>query len=91
MVPSDIYLVAEQKPHELYTRMGSDLVLLVKVSLVEHLAGATKYIRHLEAQPSGNGFKILKVKIPPLKTKLVVKGKGMPKTALHEGKFFFGI
>jgi len=33
-------------------------------------------------------FKILKIKIPPLKNKLIIIGKGMPKTQLNSlGKF----
>ena len=30
MIPSDIYLVADQKAHDQYIRAGSDLILLIK-------------------------------------------------------------
>lgn len=85
-IPSDIYLVVDQKNHDQFIRRGSDLILLLKVSLLEHLTGTTKFIRHLEAHSSGNGFKMLKMKIPPLKTKLVVRNKGMPKTSIENGE-----
>ena len=85
MVPSDIYLVAEQREHAQYIRAGHDLVLMLELTLTEHLTGCTKFIRHLEAHPTGNGYKMLKVNIPPLKRKLVVVGKGMPKPSIVDG------
>ena len=32
-IASDIYLVAEQKPHPLYIRSGSDLILALELTL----------------------------------------------------------
>lgn len=88
-IPSDIYLIAEQKHHGQFIRRGSDLIMLLEVSLLEHLTGTTKFIRHLEEHGPGSkapGYKMLKVKIPPLKMKLVVRNKGMPKTSIVNGK-----
>ena len=33
VIPSDIYLVAEQKPHQRYLRSGSDLIICLELSL----------------------------------------------------------
>ena len=100
-IASDIYLVAEQKPHPLYIRSGSDLILALELTLgkfddrsivavihilAEHLTGCTKFVKHLAENPNKT-YKILKLNIPPLKKKIVILGKGMPKTSLDaEGK-----
>jgi len=47
------------------------------ISLTEHLVGCVKHLKHLKSNPDKT-FQVLKVKIPPLKRKLVVIGKGMP-------------
>jgi len=80
-IASDIYLVAEQKPHPLYIRSGSDLILALELTLAEHLTGCTKFVKHLAENPNKT-YKILKLNIPPLKKKIVILGKGMPKTSL---------
>ena len=49
--------------------------------LAEHLTGCTKFVKHLAENPNKT-YKILKLKIPPLKKKIVILGKGMPKTSL---------
>lgn len=102
-IPSDIYLIAEQKPHPIFIRAGSDLIMQLELSfcksiliqynqitlyiIAEYLTGCTKYVKHLK-EGIDKSFKILKIKIPPLKNKLIIIGKGMPKTQLNSlGKF----
>ncbi|CAG5114035.1 Oidioi.mRNA.OKI2018_I69.chr2.g8117.t1.cds [Oikopleura dioica] len=81
-IPSDIYLICEQKKHDIYTRVGNDLVASIQISFGEHLVGCYKYLRHLkETSPPGSKLKtyeMLKVKIPPFEKKLVLEGRGLP-------------
>ena len=50
------------------------------MSLEEHLVGCVRHLRHLkELDRASKTFQVLKVKIPPLKKKFVIPGKGMPK------------
>jgi len=81
-IPSDIYLSCEQKKHEIYTRIGNDLVASINISFGEHLAGCYKYLQHLKEtnvpESKTKKYQILKVKIPPFHKKLVLPGKGLP-------------
>ena len=61
-------------------------MIAVMHTLAEHLTGCTKFVKHLAENPNKT-YKILKLNIPPLKKKIVILGKGMPKTSLDaEGK-----
>ena len=56
------------------------MVTTITVSLEEHLVGCVRHLRHLkELDRASKTFQVLKVKIPPLKKKFVIPGKGMPK------------
>lgn len=41
VVPADLIFVIDEKPHELFKRDGSDLVMVQKISLAEALGGST--------------------------------------------------
>eukprot|EP00250_Pteridium_aquilinum_P017149 c23476_g2_i1 orf=350-1366(-) len=49
VVPADMIFVVQEKPHEIFKRDGSDLVMVQKISLAEALGGSTLSI------PSLNG------------------------------------
>ena len=59
---------------------------MITLTLNEHFLGCTKYIQHLqEVKPDAPAdkkapkrYKCFKVRIPPLKRKLVLENKGMP-------------
>ena len=50
---------------------------MITISLNEHLTGCVKHLKHLKANEDKT-FKVLKLRIPPLKRKVVAIGKGMP-------------
>lgn len=81
-IPSDIYLLCEQKKHPIYTRVGSELMATVTLTFNEHISGCYKYIKHLKEtskpEEKAKTYKMLKVNIPPLKRKLVIPNKGLP-------------
>lgn len=79
--PGDLYVKVHVKPHPVFRREGSDLVMDLPVKLTDALAGTTVSIESLEG-------KTLEVKIPPMKRAeelLCVKGKGIPEGGSSRG------
>ncbi len=73
-VAGDLYVKVHVKPHALFQRDGSNLVMDLPVKLTDALLGTTVPVETLEG-------KILEVKIPPMKRAeelLRVRGKGVP-------------
>lgn len=70
----DLYVKVHVKPHQIFHREGSNLVMNLPVKLTDALLGVTVSIEILEG-------KTLEVKIPPMKRAeelLRVAGKGVP-------------
>ncbi|KAG8045496.1 hypothetical protein GUJ93_ZPchr0008g12541 [Zizania palustris] len=74
MTPADIVFILEEKPHEIFTREGNDLVITEKISLVEALTGYTAHIITLDARSIS--VPINSVIHPSYEE--VVPGEGMP-------------
>ncbi|KAK4692456.1 hypothetical protein P7C70_g9124, partial [Phenoliferia sp. Uapishka_3] len=84
----DMVFVVEEKPHELYKREGDDLVLTVKVPLVDALSGPTPPATFTRTVKTLDGRTIrydlpypsLKHGGPPLRPGQTIKvvGEGMP-------------
>ncbi|XP_006643975.1 dnaJ homolog subfamily B member 1-like [Oryza brachyantha] len=74
MTPADIVFIIEEKPHDIFTREGNDLVITEKISLVEALTGYTARIITLDARSLS--VPINSVIHPSYEE--VVPGEGMP-------------
>jgi len=48
LVPGDVVLVLEEKPHPLFKRKGADLVMKKEISLIEALTGFQFVVNHLD-------------------------------------------
>jgi molecular chaperone DnaJ len=70
----DLYVLIRIKPHERFERVGDDLHYKESVSLLEAILGTEHKIRLLEGEA-----KITIPKGTQSHTKVVLKGKGMPK------------
>lgn len=73
-IPGDLYVKIHVKPHPVFRREGSNLLMDLPVKLTDALLGITVPIETLEG-------KTLEVKIPPMKRAeelLRVSGKGIP-------------
>jgi DnaJ homolog subfamily B member 4 len=73
-LPADLVFVIDEKPHELYTREGNDLLAHRKIDLVDALAGTTVSLKTLDGRE-------LVVKLTDVVTpgyELVIAKEGMP-------------
>lgn len=80
-VAGDLYVKVHVKPHPVFRREGSNLVMDLPVKLTDALLGTTVPIATLEG-------KTLEVKIPIMKRAeelLRVAGKGIPVSGTHRG------
>uniref|UniRef100_A0A0A9CQW0 Pco112909a n=1 Tax=Arundo donax TaxID=35708 RepID=A0A0A9CQW0_ARUDO len=50
IIPADIVFVIDEKPHDLFTRDGNDLVMTQKISLVEALTECTVHVTTLDGR-----------------------------------------
>lgn len=50
IIPADIVFIIDEKPHDLFTREGNDLLVMQKISLVEALTGYTAHITTLDGR-----------------------------------------
>ncbi|KAJ3694489.1 hypothetical protein LUZ60_009969 [Juncus effusus] len=50
VIPADIIFIIEEKPHDVFTRDGNDLVMTHKISLVEALTGFTVQVNTLDGR-----------------------------------------
>ena len=48
IIPGDIIIVIEEKPHSFFKRTGQDLYCEVKIDLVTALCGGVLHINHLD-------------------------------------------
>eukprot|EP00824_Muranothrix_gubernata_P022503 TRINITY_DN5461_c0_g1_i2.p1 TRINITY_DN5461_c0_g1~~TRINITY_DN5461_c0_g1_i2.p1 ORF type:complete len:306 (-),score=67.04 TRINITY_DN5461_c0_g1_i2:57-974(-) len=48
VVPGDIVIVIQEKPHDIFERDGDDLIMLKKIQLVEALCGVQFLVKHLD-------------------------------------------
>lgn len=74
IIPGDIVIIIEEKPHDFFTRKGTDLFCTVKLDLQTALCGGQFHIKHLDDRT-------LVVNILPGE---VIK-PGMIKAITHEG------
>jgi DnaJ homolog subfamily B member 4 len=73
-LPADLVFVIDEKPHELYTREGNDLLVHRKIDLVDALAGTTVNLKTLDGRD-------LVIKLADVVTpgyELVIAKEGMP-------------
>lgn len=74
VVPGDIVFVLEERPHNVFSRRGDDLIYKHKVSLADALCGTTVEFQHL----NGTVKKVpLSDPVAPDRKKLL-RGEGMP-------------
>ncbi|KAH0449226.1 hypothetical protein IEQ34_023026 [Dendrobium chrysotoxum] len=50
VIPADIVFIVDEKPHDVFSREGNDLVMTQKISLVEALTGYTANITTLDGR-----------------------------------------
>ncbi|KAL6850252.1 hypothetical protein ACP4OV_020879 [Aristida adscensionis] len=74
MTPADIVFIIEEKPHEVFTREGNDLIITEKISLVEALTGCTVRVSTLDGR--NVSIPINSVVHPSYEE--VIPGEGMP-------------
>lgn len=80
-VAGDLYVKVHVKPHPVFRREDSNLIMDLPVKLTDALLGTTVPIETLEG-------KVLEVKIPPMKRAeelLRVRGKGVPMSGNSRG------
>jgi len=73
-LPADLVFVIDEKPHDLYTREGNDLLVHRKIALVDALAGTTVNLKTLDGRD-------LVIKLTDVVTpgyELVIAKEGMP-------------
>jgi DnaJ-class molecular chaperone len=74
VLPSDVVLVIEEKPHEVLRREGHDLVIVMKVPLVDALTGYTAPVETLD----GRLLMVPCVDVLKPSSEVIVKHEGMP-------------
>ncbi|KAI3853262.1 hypothetical protein MKW92_006619 [Papaver armeniacum] len=74
MIPADLVFIIDEKPHNLFKRDSNDLIVSMKVSLVEALTGYTAQITTLD----GRSLSIPVTSVISPTHEEVVKGEGMP-------------
>ena len=74
MMPADIVFIIEEKPHDVFTREGNDLVMTQKISLVEALTGYTVQLTTLDGRSLSR--QVNSVIHPSYEE--VIPGEGMP-------------
>ncbi|KAK4263384.1 hypothetical protein QN277_028802 [Acacia crassicarpa] len=79
--PADLVFVLEDKPHEIFKRVGNDLVTTQKISLFEALTGKTIKVTTLD----GREIEVSLTEIVTPDTEIVVQDEGMP-SASNPGK-----
>ena len=50
VIPADLVFIVDEKPHGVFTRDGNDLIVTVKISLVEALTGYTVHLTTLDGR-----------------------------------------
>jgi len=78
-IAGDLYAKVHVKPHPLFRREGTNLVMRLPIKLTDALLGSTVSVETLEG-------KTLEVKIPPMKRAeelLRIRGKGVPLGNAH--------
>ncbi|XP_073000655.1 uncharacterized protein [Typha latifolia] len=50
IIPADIVFIIDEKPHDVFTREGNDLIITQNISLVEALTGYTVHLTMLDGQ-----------------------------------------
>ncbi|KAK3121094.1 hypothetical protein QOZ80_8BG0645930 [Eleusine coracana subsp. coracana] len=73
-LPADLVFVIDEKPHDMYTREGNDLLVHRKIDLVDALAGTTVNLKTLDGRD-------LVIKLTDVVTpgyELVIAKEGMP-------------
>ncbi|WOK97260.1 hypothetical protein Cni_G05968 [Canna indica] len=50
VIPADIVFIIDEKPHDVFTREGNDLIVTQKISLVEALTGYTVHLTTLDGR-----------------------------------------
>ena len=50
VIPADVVFIIDEKPHPLFTRDGTDLVVTQKISLAEALTGYTVHLTTLDGR-----------------------------------------
>ncbi|XP_059641461.1 uncharacterized protein LOC132283521 [Cornus florida] len=74
VIPSDLVFIIDEKPHSIFKRDGNDLIVTLKISLVEALTGYTAQLTTLD----GRNLTIpINAVISPTYEE-VVRGEGMP-------------
>jgi len=74
IIPADVVFVIEEKPHDVFTRAGDDLIHKRRLNLVDALCGTVVELKHLDGE-------VLHIPIEEVASpgrKIVKKGKGMP-------------
>jgi len=74
MKPADIVFIIDEKPHDIFTRDGNDLVMTEKISLVEALTGYTARVTTLD----GRSLSLPINSIIHPNHEEVIPGEGMP-------------
>ncbi|OMJ09087.1 Mitochondrial protein import protein MAS5 [Smittium culicis] len=81
VIPGDIVIVIEEKPHETFKRRDDNLIVNAQINLITALAGGNIHIKHLDGR-------ILNVEILPGEIikpgeMKIVSGEGMPSYRHH--------
>ncbi|GFS30597.1 DNAJ heat shock family protein [Actinidia rufa] len=74
VIPADLVFVIDEKPHNVFTRDGNDLVVTQKISLLEALTGYTAKLTTLD----GRNLTIPITNVIHLNFEEIVLGEGMP-------------
>lgn len=76
LIPGDVHVIIDEKPHNFFTRKGEDLFCTVKIELITALCGGVFHIPHLDGRVLVVNI-IQGEVITPGQTKCI-NGEGMP-------------
>ena len=83
VIPADLVFVIDEKPHNVFTRDGNDLVVTQKISLPEALTGYTAKLTTLDGR--NLTFPITNVIHPNYEEIVLGEGMPLPKDPIKRG------
>lgn len=76
VIPADLIFIIDERPHELFKRVGNDLIITQKISLLEALTGYTLQLTTLDGRTLNHAISSI---IGP-DYEEIIAGEGMPIT-----------
>eukprot|EP01012_Entosiphon_sulcatum_P059960 TRINITY_DN84636_c0_g1_i1.p1 TRINITY_DN84636_c0_g1~~TRINITY_DN84636_c0_g1_i1.p1 ORF type:complete len:377 (+),score=73.33 TRINITY_DN84636_c0_g1_i1:30-1133(+) len=75
ILPGDVVFKIESQPHRLFKRVGDDLHMTMRITLLESLVGFRKHFQHMD----GRTVEVKSTGVTPHGSKQVLQEEGMPR------------